>query len=60
MTNNIIIQFQKYCQEHGLTHADAANLIGCSRSHITRIFSGLRKPSVNLLDKMEEVMNHGK
>ena len=37
-----------------------ANELKCSRSHVSRIFSGSRKPSMKVLEKMEEVMNNGK
>ena len=42
------------------TYQIAAEKIGCSRTHLGRIFNGLRAPSMSLLMRMEEVMNNGK
>ena len=42
----------------GWTQTEAANHIGCSQEHLSRIFKGTKNPSVKLLDKMEEVMQN--
>ena len=57
---DIISNFIKYCDDNKWTHEIAAQRIGCSRSHISKIFSKTRNPSINILKKMEEVMNNGK
>lgn len=38
------------------TQTQAAEEIGCSQEHLSRIFRNLKNPSAKLLDKMEEVM----
>jgi len=60
MTQDIIKQFEDFMLRQGWNQTEAAAQIGCSQEHLSRIFRGLKNPSVKLLDKMEEVMNYGK
>lgn len=57
---DIIANFQGFCDDNGWTHDTAAQKIGCSRSHISKIFAGTRNPSIEILRRMEEVMSNGK
>ena len=57
---DIIANFQGFCEDNKWTHDITAQKIGCSRSHISKIFAGTRNPSIEILRKMEEVMNNGK
>jgi len=57
---DIIANFQGFCDDNNWTHEIAAQKIGCSRSHISKIFAGTRNPSIEILRRMEEVMNNGK
>lgn len=56
MTKEIITQYQIFMSKHNWTQTEAAEKIGCSQEHLSRIFRGLKNPSVKLIDKMEEVM----
>lgn len=57
---DIIANFQGFCNDNNWTHEIAAQKIGCSRSHISKIFAGTRNPSIEILRRMEEVINNGK
>lgn len=57
MTKDIINKFENYMLRRGWNQTEAAKQIGCSQEHLSRIFRGIKNPSVKLLDKMEEVMN---
>lgn len=56
MTRDIIKQYELFIYNKGWTQTEAAELIGCSQEHLSRIFKGTKNPSVKLLDKMEEAM----
>jgi len=56
---DIIANFQSFCKNNRWTHDIAAQKIGCSRSHISKIFAGTRNPSIEILRRMEEVVNNG-
>lgn len=58
MTQDIINQFEVFIYRKKWTQTEAAEKLGCSQEHLSRIFRGLRKPSVKILDKMEEVMKN--
>ena len=58
MTKDIIKQYELFIYNKKLTQTEAAELIGCSQEHLSRIFKGTKNPSVKLLDKMEEVMQN--
>lgn len=56
MTQDVIKQFENFMLQQGWNQTEAAAKIGCSQEHLSRIFRGLKNPSVKLLDRMEEVM----
>ena len=56
MTRDIINKYEAFVYKHHWTQTEAAEKIGCSQEHLSRIFKGTKNPSVKLLDKMEEVM----
>ena len=60
MVRNIIEQFKDFCKAKGWIQEQIAEELKCSRSHISKIFSGTRNPSIKILEKMEEVMKSGK
>ena len=60
MTKDIITNFENYMLQQGWNQTEAAQKIGCSQEHLSRIFRGLKNPSVKLLDKMEEAMEKNK
>ena len=43
---------------NNLTQAQASEKIGCSQEHLSRIFRGLRRPSMTLLENMLEVLDN--
>ena len=60
MTRDIIEKYEKFVLDSNWTQTEAAEAIGCSQEHLSRIFKGTKNPSVKLLDKMEEVMKESK
>lgn len=60
MTRDIIKQYELFAYNKGWNQTEAANAIRCSQEHLSRIFRGMKNPSVKLLDAMEEVMNNDK
>ena len=60
MIRNIIEQFKEFCETKGWIQEQIAEKLKCSRSHISKIFSGTRNPSIKILERMEEVMKNGK
>ena len=56
MTRDIIDKFEIFIYKHNWTQTEAAEKIGCSQEHLSRILRGLKNPSVKLLDNMEKVM----
>lgn len=56
---DIIATFQGFCNDNGWTHDITAQKIGCSRSHISKIFNGTRNPSIEILRRMEKLMYNG-
>ena len=59
MIKDIIEQYKNFCEQQGWLQQIAADKIGCCRTHLSKIFSGQRNPSIKLLEKMEEVMKNG-
>jgi len=57
MVQDIINKYKQFVINMGWTYQTAADAIGCCRTHLGRIFNGKRVPSMNLLMRMEEVMN---
>ena len=60
MVKDIIEQFKHFCRLKGWTQKEIAERLECDRSHVSKIFSGTRNPSITILEKMEEVMNNDK
>ena len=58
MTRDIIEKYLIFTNKQGWTQTEAAEKIGCSQEHLSRIFKGTKNPSVKLLDKMEQVMEN--
>jgi transcriptional regulator with XRE-family HTH domain len=58
MVKDIIKQFKYFCEVKGWKQKEIAERLECDRSHISKIFSGTRNPSITILEKMEEVMNN--
>ncbi len=56
MVKDLINDFKKFCNQQNWTHEQIAEKLGCSRSYVTRIFSGTRIPSAKILDEMERIM----
>lgn len=55
-TKTIITDYETFMKKRGWNQTQAAQAIGCSQEHLSRIFRGLKNPSIKLIDKMEEVM----
>ena len=55
ITKLIIIKFENYMKYQGWTQNEAAEKIGCSGAHLSRILRGEKNPSTKLLDNMEAV-----
>lgn len=60
MIQDIIDDYKEFCKYKEWRQEEAAQAIGCCRSHLSKIFSGKRNPSMALLERMEEVMKNGK
>jgi len=58
LTQDIINRYEAFIYKKQWTQTEAAEKIGCTQEHLSRVFRGLRNPSVKLLDKMEEVMRN--
>ena len=58
MIQEIINKYYDFIKQKGWTYQLAAEKIECSRTHLGRIFNGLRAPSMTLLMRMEEVMKN--
>ena len=55
MIRDIINKYEAFAYKKQWTQTEAAQQIGCSQEHLSRIFRGLKNPSMKLLDKMEEI-----
>ncbi len=55
-TKFIITEYENSMKIKGWTQTEAAEKLGCSQEHLSRIFRGLKNPSIKLLDKMEEII----
>lgn len=60
MIQEIIDKYYNFIKDKKWTYQLAAEKIECSRTHLGRIFNGLRVPSMSLLMRMEEVMKNEK
>lgn len=58
LTQDIVNKYENFMYQKRWTQTEAAEKIGCSQEHLSRIFRGLRNPSAKILDKMEEVMTN--
>jgi DNA-binding XRE family transcriptional regulator len=58
MVKEIIKQFNEYIYNKQITQVEAAQKIGCSQEHLSRVLRGKKSPSMKLLMKMEEVMQN--
>lgn len=56
MIEEIIEHFRTFLEEKGWSKQRAAEELGCSREHVSRIISGQRNPSTTLLIKIEKLM----
>ena len=56
ITKLIVNAFENYIKEQGWTQAQAAEKIGCSREHLSRILRGKKNPSTKLLEAMESTI----
>ena len=52
----IIDKYWLLTKKEKWTQDEAASYIGCSRSHLSKIFNDKRKPSMALLEAMERVL----
>lgn len=59
MIEEIINKYKQYQLDNRLTQQQAADKLHISRTHLSRIFSGERAPSMALLMRMEEVIKTG-
>lgn len=60
MIRDIITQFKHFCYLKNWTQKEIAEILECDRSHVSKIFSGTRNPSIIILEKMEEIIKNGK
>lgn len=56
MVKDIIQQFKNFCEVKEWIQEQIAEELNCSRSHVSKIFSGTRNPSIKILEQMEKVM----
>lgn len=56
MVQDIIDRYWLLTKKEHWLQDEAAERIGCSRSHLSKIFNGKRKPSMTLLEAMERVL----
>ena len=51
--DSFLSQFIVYLREQGITVTEAANQIGITRSHLSKVIHQKTSPSIELLEKME-------
>ena len=54
--DSFLSQFIIYLRERGITVTEAANQIGITRSHLSKVIHQKTSPSIELLEKMETFM----
>lgn len=54
--DSFLSQFIVYLRERGITVTEAANQIGITRSHLSKVIHQKTSPSIELLEKMETFM----
>ena len=52
----LLTQLKQYTNNHGLTQKEIASLLEVNQSQISRLFSGVRKPSAKMIEKIEELI----
>ena len=55
LTKLIITEFENYMKKQGWTQTVAAEKLGCSACHLSRLLRGEKNPSSAILDKMEAI-----
>lgn len=54
--DSFLSQFIVYLRERGITVTEAANQIGITRSHLSKVIHQKTSPSIELLKRMETFM----
>ena len=54
--DSFLSQFIVYLRERDITVTEAANQIGITRSHLSKVIHQKTSPSIELLEKMETFM----
>ena len=54
--DSFLSQFIVYLRERGITVTEAANQIGITRSHLSKVIHQKTSPSIELLERMETFM----
>ena len=52
--DSFLQDFSKYLAQQGITITSAAEKIGITRAHLSKVIHGKTSPSVELLSKMEK------
>ena len=60
MFENIVPNFRERMRDTGWTQTQAAKALDVDQSLLSRVFSGEKKPSKELLFKMAEVLRYGR
>ena len=55
ITKLVITEFENYMKKQGWTQTEAAEKLGCSASHLSRLLRGEKNPSTKILEKMEAI-----
>lgn len=54
--DSFLSKFIIYLREQGITITEAANQIGITRSHLSKVIHQKTSPSIELLEKMDSFM----
>ncbi len=52
--DNLLIDFEKWRINHNITQKEAAEQLEITRSHLNKVLNKRTKPSLQLIEKMEE------
>lgn len=55
--NDILNQFELWRKNQKLTQRDAAEILKITRTHLNKVLNKRTAPSIQLLDRMEELMS---
>jgi len=55
--NDILNQFELWRKSQKLTQREAAEILKITRTHLNKVLNKRTAPSIQLLDRMEELMN---